>query len=222
MRASITSVALLLVAFGCNREFNINQTPTPEVATPPGSPDPNGEPPNWQDCFQGFLGEYSNLPITHPDVEPDPLVEEPVYELAELDWWDNPSFQEFSPSLDFGSNWWPVDEGLEGDPAYYTVKWNAWLRAWDDVNMEFSVGAADDVWILLNDEVVYTDQGIKDFDPQTQSINIDAGQYPIEIRYAHRGGQSGFRFRVISDLGPPNGVSLCYAEYNEASGPDDE
>ncbi len=201
-----------LIAAGCS-EFTLRDPPRVEVATPPGSPpDQSGQPPDWQDCFQGFLGEYSNLAQNHPDVEPMPPLEgeEPApLDLTTLDWWDQPSFQEFSPSLDFGSNWWPVDEGLAGDPAYFSVRWNAWLRAWDDTTLEFSLGSADDVWILLDDEIVFAQPGIKDFEPQTYTLDLDAGQYPIEIRYAHRSGQSGFRFRVLD-----GDVSLCYAEYD--------
>ncbi|MEZ4317713.1 MAG: PA14 domain-containing protein [Myxococcota bacterium] len=208
---------MLLTLFAC-QDYTIRDPPKVPVAPPPDDPGTqNGEPPNWNDCFQGFLGEYSNLPITHPDVEPDPLVPEPDFDVATLDWWSNPSFQQFSPSLDFGSNWWPVDEGLEGDPAYFTVRWVAWLRAWDDTTMEFSLGSADDVWILLDDEVIFAQPGIKDFEPQTYTLQLDAGQYPLEIRYAHRAGQNGFRFRVTSERGPPNGVSICYAEYDDGT-----
>ena len=201
---------LSMLLFAC-QDYSLRDPPKVPVATPPGDPgDDGGEPPDWQDCFQGFLGEYSNLPVDHPFVEPDPLVEEGPLDLTTLDWWDEPSFHEFSPSLDFGSNWWPVDEGLAGDPAYFTVRWLAWLRAWDDTTLEFSLGSADDVWIILNDEVVLADPGVKDFEPRTVTLDLDAGQFPIEIRYAHRAGESGFRFRVLS-----GDVSLCYAEYDE-------
>ncbi|MCB9673864.1 MAG: hypothetical protein H6737_02045 [Alphaproteobacteria bacterium] len=203
--------------FAC-QDYTLRDPPTVPVAPPPDDPgDENGQPPDWNDCFQGFLGEYSNLAINNPYVEPDPLVQEEVFDITTLDWWDQPSFQDFNSNLDFGSNWWPVDEGLEGDPAYFTVRWLAWIRAWDDVNMEFSLGAANDVWILIDNEVVFSQQGTRDFDPQLHNLYLDGGQYPIEIRYAHRMGSNGFRFRVTSEQGPPNGVSLCYAEYDDGS-----
>lgn len=200
-------LAVIALLAGC-QDYSLSPPEKPPVATPPGDPDDElGNPPNWQDCFQGFLGEYSNLTIDHPDVEP--VRETPQTDPFALDWWDEPSYQEFSAGLDFGANWWPVDEGLAGDPAYFSVRWMAWLRAWDDTAMEFTLGSADDAWIVINGDVVFADPGIKDFEPQTYRIDLEAGQYPIEIRYAHRSGDSGFRFRVLT-----GDVSLCYAEYD--------
>lgn len=204
-----TFLPMFLLAVGC-QDYSLRDPPRVPVATPPGDPgDESGRPPDWQNCFEGFLGEYSNLPIDHPDVEPlrDTV---PLDDPRDLDWWDQPSYQEFSAGLDFGANWWPVDEGLAGDPAYFSVRWLAWLRAWDDTFMEFTLGSADDAWILVNGEVVFADPGVKEFDPQTHGISLEAGQYPIEIRFAHRAAESGFRFRVLS-----GDVSLCYAEYEE-------
>lgn len=200
---------LLTALLGC-QDYDLSDPPLPSVATPPGTTGTNtGEPPDWNNCFEGFLGEYSNLAVTHPDVEPatrDGLFPDPTA----LDWWDEPVYQEFSSSLDFGSNWWPVDEGLAGDPAYFSVRWSAWLRAWDDTTMTFTLGSADDVWIILDNDVIFADSGIKDFEPTTYSLDLDAGQYPIEIRFAHRSGESGFRFRKLT-----GDVSLCYAEYDD-------
>lgn len=202
---------LFLLTLACN-ETGIGQAPIPSVATPPTLPaDDRGNPPDWNDCFEGFIGDYANLPITHPDVESSTrIVPAEGVDPSLLDWWDEPVFQEFSPNLDFGGNWWPVDEGLEGDPAYFTARFTSWLRAWDDTTMRFTLGAADDVWIKVGDEVVFSRYGIHDFEPATYSIPLEAGQFPFELLYAHRSGQSGLRFRVLE-----GDVSLCYAEFEE-------
>ena len=50
-----------------------------------------------------------------------------------------------------------------------------------------------------------------DLDPQTLSVNLDGGQYPVEIRYAHRTGSSGFRFRPLGVT--EEQLQLCYPEY---------
>lgn len=206
-------IALFLLA-GCI-ETGLGRIPVPPVATPPPPPtDGLGDPPDWNDCFQGFVGEYTN----HTPDEPgfDPLLEDtgvafsPAEDPHGLAWWDEPDFQAFSPNLDFGANWWPVDEGLEGDPAHFAVKFTSWLRAWDDTTMEFTLGAADDVWILLGDEVVFSSLGVQRFEPRTYSLQLDAGQYPFELRFAQRADESGLRFRVLS-----GDVSLCYAEYGD-------
>lgn len=200
---------LLTALMGC-QEYSLNDPPRVPPADPPGTTGSDaGEPPDWQNCFEGFLGEYSNLPITHPDVEPGARGDV-LLDPEALDWWSEPSFQEFNSNLDFGTNFWPVDEGLQGDPSYFSVRWLAWLRAWDDTTMQFTLGSADDVWILLDDEIIFSAPGVKDFEPETYSVDLEAGQYPIEIRFAHRAGESGFRFRPIS-----GDVSLCYAEYDD-------
>lgn len=202
---------VLLTLLGCI-ETGLGRVPVPPVATPPPPPtDGLGDPPDWNDCFQGFVGEYTNHTAEHPDFEP-PVGEELLVDEDPFvhDWWDEPDFQAFSPNLDFGANWWPVDEGLEGDPAHFAVRWTSWLRAWDDTTMEFTLGSADDVWILLGDEVIFSSVGIKTFEPETYSLPLDAGQYPFEVRYAHRADESGFRFRVVG-----GDVSLCYAQYDD-------
>ncbi|MCB9670814.1 MAG: hypothetical protein H6736_04440 [Alphaproteobacteria bacterium] len=195
-------------------ETGLGQAPIPPVATPPPLPtDGLGNPPNWNDCFQGFVGEYTNHTAAHPDFEPpppEPGVEVVEPDPADLDWWDDPSFQEFSANLDFGANWWPVDEGLEGDPAHFAVKWTSWIRAWSDTTMTFTLGSADDVWIYVGDDLVFSHYGVRRFEPETYSVSLDAGQYPFEVRYAHRSGESGMRFRVLN-----GDVSLCYARYED-------
>jgi hypothetical protein len=132
---------------------------------------------------------------------------------ALLDWWDPDylSFQDYDGSLDIGSNWWPVDEGLEGDPAYFSVRWTAWLRVWrDDSPVSVQLGAQDDAWILVNEAVVASLPGVHDFEPQTITLPVVSGQYPIDIRYAHRAGaESGFRFRIVE-----GDADICYPDFS--------
>lgn len=197
---------ITLLLTGCI-ETTIGEIPIPPVATPPVIPnDDRGDPPDWNDCGQGFIGRYTNLSADHPFVEP--LPDEGPLLRTDLDWWDQTTFQEFSATLDYGANWWPVDEGLAGDPAYFAVHWSAWLRAWDDTTLVYTLGSADDVWIEIGNEEVLADSGVKPFEPQTYRLNVDAGQYPLDVYYAHRSGDSGFRFRVLE-----GDVSICYAQY---------
>jgi hypothetical protein len=198
----------MLVALGCN-EYSLREPPPVAPAEPPGKEDDDeGVPPDWQSCFQGFHGEYSNLSIDHPDVEPrrDDLVasEDP----SELDWWAEPSFQRFDPSLDMGTGWYPVDEGLEADPAYFAVRWRAWVRAWSNTTMTVSLGAADDAWVIVDGDTVVSLPGIKTFAPATYEIPLSGGQYPMEILYAHRSADSAFRMRVVS-----GDVTICHPEW---------
>lgn len=198
---------VLLSLLAC-QDYTLRDPPLVPVATPPGEPsDERGAPPNWQNCLEGYLGEYSNLTIDHPDVEPERI--DLALDPDALDWWDTPRFQRFDAGLDFGANWWPVDDGLAGDPAYFSARWRAWIRAWSNTTVRFTYGSADDAWILVNDEIVFADPGVKDFVPETREFSLGSGQYPLEVRFAHRSGQSGFRFRVLS-----GDVSICYGQYD--------
>ncbi len=197
---------ILILTLGCI-ETGIGERPLPPVATPPPPPDDDrGGPPDWTDCEPGFLGAYTNHTPAHPDFEPDED-RTPADPLA-LDWWDDPSFQAFSANLDFGANWWPVDEGLEGDPAHFAVRWIAWIRARSDTTVRFVLGNADDAFLWIGEDLAVADAGIQPFEPTLYTFDVEAGQYPLEIRFAHRSGESGFRFRVLE-----GDVSLCYPDF---------
>lgn len=200
---------LTLTLLGCQGEYKLVEPPKVPPADPPGLPDLGyGDPPNWATCGTGWLGRYSNLSANHPDMEPGPNALDPT-DPELLDWWDNVNHEEFAAGLDFGTNWWPMDEGLAGDPAYFAVNWVAWLRATDDTTMEFIFGSSDDAWVHLNDEEIASLPGVHPFRQDVYSVNIDSGQYPIQVRYAHRHGESGFRFRVTG-----GDVTICYPNFS--------
>ena len=197
----------VLTVLAC-QEYTIYEPPEVPPAEPPGLPEQGfGDPPNWNDCLEGWHGRYNNLTVDHPDVNPAPDAPIPTDPDA-LDWWDDLTYDQFEPGLDFGTNWWPVDEGLKEDPSYFAAHWVAWLRAWDDTTLEFTLGSSDDSWVILNNDIIAELPGVHGFDQQTWAVDVDSGQYPITIRYAHRQAGSGFRFRVIS-----GDVSLCYPDF---------
>jgi hypothetical protein len=200
-------LASLLVT-ACGQEASLGSGPNVEVAPPPGEEDDEGDPPAWDSCFQGYRGIYSNLKVSHEHVDPRPMEPPAPTDPAQLDWWDEPSYEDFDPTLDFGQNWWPVDEGLEGDPAYFAVRWEAWIRAYSNTTLEFTLGSADDSWVIVNGTPIASKPGIQEYERETFSVSLDAGQYPLEILYAHRQDGSGFSFRVLS-----GDVKICYPEY---------
>lgn len=184
-------------------------TPPPEpVADPPGQ-DPDalfGEPPDWDTCSQGWFAQYQNLPADvqlDPEIEPDP-------ETA--DWWD-PSRRVFlrnDASLEFGDSWWPVDQGIEGDPAYYSVRWTGWLRVWDKGAIPLVVGASTDVFVYVNNLLQLSLTNQTGFEPAVYNLNLEAGQFPFEIRFAQRdAGASAFRFRVATES-----AIECYPDFS--------
>lgn len=207
---------LVWLALACN-EYVVHDAPPPPVAEPPGQEiDAQGEPPsNWADCSSGFYGLYFNLPADHPDVEP--AADTPPPAPNQVDWFttDHLAFAQYDPTLDFGQNWWPVDDGLEGDPAYFAVSWTAWIRMDDGGPLSFVIGSSDDMWVDVDDETIVDRAGVRDFEPETvtSEVSLNSGVHPIRVRFAHRSGaDNGFRFRVLGDT-----VTLCYPEF-----PDDE
>jgi hypothetical protein len=210
----VTISAILPLLLGCS-EQTVRVLDEVPVAAPPGEEaDEFGSPPDWADCTSGYAGRYFNLPDSHGDIEPGEDVRE-ADTYDELDWWDAQrlSFERFDPSLDHGSNWWPVDDGLSGDPAYFTSTWVAWIRVWEDTEVAFTAGASDDLWVDINGETVIALPGVKEFDPETFTVSLDNGQYPIEVRFAHRSGDSALRFRPLD-----SSVTICHPDFSEDTG----
>ncbi len=197
-------IALWLLA--CS-EYTVRDEVPVEPADPPGEEEQDvGEAPLWSDCEAGYEGTYLNLPANHPDVDPSGPAD-PSLSWADVDWWDTDrtSFERVDTSLDHGPSWWPVDDGLDRDPELFAVRWVTWLRVWeDDEPVTFVVGSSDDLWIDIEGETVYSLPGVHDYEPESVELDLAVGQYPVELRYAHRGGEGGFSFRLVGDH-----VTLC-------------
>jgi hypothetical protein len=210
MSRSVPAVLVALLLGGCN-EYVVKQQPDPPVAEPPGAADPSdqGEAPDWNDCDEGYLGNYYNLTVDHPDVEPDGAVL-PVDDPAVFDWWDEDrlAFERFDPSLDMGNEWWPVDDGLTEDPAYFAARWTAWIRVNATGTHDLVLGATSDVYVLVDGDVVASVQASGAFEPLVVPVELTAGQFPLEVRFAHRMGRSGMRMRFASE-----DVVVCYPEF---------
>lgn len=211
-------IALLLlpVTAACGTEHHFVPPEKPPVAEPPGEdPTDLGDAPDWQNCLEGWRTQYSNLEAEHPWVTPrarDGEVPTTVDGLAEL--WEDPEFETFEAVLDFPEGWWPVDDGLEGDPAYFAVHAHAWIRAWSGTTLSFLLGSSDDSFVSVNGEAIAEKPGIHPLVRDRYDIGLEAGQYPIELWFAHRGSpQAALSFRVIE-----GDVSICYPEFTEDPG----
>lgn len=202
-------LALTLVTSGCS-DLTFQRTPPPPVAEPPTpDEDAHGDPPNWADCDTAWLGQYYNLTAADDWVEPDPELAAPS--LDQLPYWEPEQlvFQQYDAALDFGSAWWPVDEGFAEDPSYFAVRWTAWIRAQGDTTLELALGAKDDVWVFIGDEEVASIVDADEFAPEIVSVPLDGGQYRIEVRFAHRkGAEDGMTFRVAG-----GNVIVCEPEF---------
>ena len=195
-------------------EYVVNQEVKRDPVQQPPVPaeDYEGQPPNWGACGQGFSGVYFNHDASHMDfgIEEEEETEE---DPSNLDWWDASyrSFERYDASLDFGEFWYPVNEGFQGDPDFFAVRWNAWLRVYENnQTISFVVGAANDFWLQTPEEVLFYRAGLHDFELDVVDVSIARGQYPITILYAHRAGNSGLSFRLVSD-----NAQLCFPDWDE-------
>ena len=204
---------MLLLFLSCT-EYVVNQDRRREPVEPPPVNEENneGEVPNWSDCAEGYSGMYFNHDPSHLDFGVS-QTEESAEDPQVFDWWDSSyrSFFRYDPSLDFGPFWWPVNDGYEEDPSFFAVQWNAWLRVYDNnQTLSFVIGSYDEVWLLLQDEVVYHRSGSDDYEVEVVDIPVARGQIPITILYAHRAGESGFGFRLAGD-----NAQICYPDFEE-------
>lgn len=186
-----------------------NKRPT-EVTPPPVIYNPEGNAPDWDDCSSGFEGQYYNLPLIHEDVEPEGEVY-PQENIERLDWWDEEylAFRRYDSALDFGPQWYPVDEGFDGDPSYFTAQWTAWLRVPESTTIDFLIGASDDFWMFIEGVPVIVHAGISDYAPRVVSLELGNGQFPFTIFYAHRSGESALEFRLLGE-----NAKICYPDFN--------
>jgi len=195
-----------VIATAACTEYRVRgDDPVPPADPPARLPDAQGAPPtDWDACARGFLGRYHNLAPGDVAVA-DPSPEDP----ESVDWWrdETLAFSRYDPSLDFGENWWPVDDGTTGDPGQFAVRWTAWLRVRDRTLVQVVLGAADDAWVRIGDDVVASQRDRDVMEAGVFDVTLAPGVYPVDVRFAHRIAQrSGVRVRL---LGEP---TLCYPE----------
>ena len=193
------------LALACS-DYAVYQPARGAPTEPPGRDgDDRGEPPDWTDCQAGYLGQYFNHGAGFA------AIEDAVGAPDALGWWapEDLGWQRFDQGLDFGGGWWPVDDGLADDPAWFSGRWLAWIRAYSDGPVELLLGASTDAWVIIDGEVAASVVGADAFEPALVALELDAGQYPLEALSAHRGADvSGMSFRFAS-----GDVALCYPEY---------
>lgn len=199
--------ALLL---GCT-EYRVRaDDPVPPADPPPDALDPAGEPPDdWGGCSAALLGRYHNLSASHPDVAADapPAPADP----DEVDWWSEQTlaFSRWDATLELGGDWWPVDTGQDGDPAHFAARWTGWLRVWEATELVVVLGAADDAWLRLGDEIVARNVDNEALSPEAFAVALRPGVLPVEISAAHRlAPVPGMRFRVAA-----GDVTLCGPDF---------
>jgi hypothetical protein len=207
-------VCLLACIAACNNDLGIHSAPPVPPAPPPGTDGTtDGQPPDWNSCYQGWRGVYYNLRVTDKYVDPRPK-DPPAPDTPDgFPYWTQPeAFENPDVSLDFGQNWWPVNDGLADDPKYFAVHWDAWVKS-EGGDFKFMLGSQDDSWVYItrgNDKILVAGKpGIQPFERDVFDYDLDPGQYPIDIWFIQRGSEtSGFSFRSLS-----GDVKFCYPDF---------
>ena len=154
----------------------------------------------------GYLGQYYNLPCNHSEVGGKVTGLEPGDTPFNHDWYDETyySFSRIDSDLTFGGDFFPVDEGLEGDPLYFAVHWETSITVSESGNYTFDIGSDDDSWVYIDNEMVCDLGGIHGLDISSYTIHLDEGEHDLDIYFAERRRvQSGFYFEFIdADLNP--------------------
>jgi fibro-slime domain-containing protein len=175
----------------------------------------------------GLMGSYFNLPSTHPDmqttitglqtgwVESALTGATPTLTAAgntainQWDWWSNTyhSFDRVDSDADlqgnFTTSWFPLNEGVPGDPYYFAVHWQGQFYVDADQIYNYSMGSDDDSWLFIDKQLVLDLGGIHGITYANYNVNLTQGYHDIDIFFAERHtSQSGFQLNFFSDLEP--------------------
>ncbi len=162
---------------------------------------------------KGYLfGTYFNLPKDHPDVETEitgvvtgttPFAHDWFSEKY-LSFTRNDEVKEFKDRRDY----FPVDDGLPGDPFYFAVHWRGSLHVDTADLYDVSMGSDDDSWLYVNGIQQIDLGGIHPFSESDVSLDLSAGTSTIDIYFAERHVvESGFIF----DIKGRNGKSITFS-----------
>lgn len=175
----------------------------------------------------GLLGSYYNLSSAHPDMQTSitglqtgwvesmltgatpTLTASGNANINQWDWWDNAyhSFDRVDSDADlqsnFASSWFPLNEGVPGDPYYFAVHWKGQFYVDSDQIYTYSMGSDDDSWLFIDDELVLDLGGIHAVTYSDYDLFLTQGWHDIDIFFAERHtSQSGFQLNFFSDLEP--------------------
>lgn len=153
-----------------------------------------------------FVGAFYNLPCDHPDVE-GPVTGVVTGTLPwDFDWFDDRYFsyraERDSLLISVSQDYFPVDDGLCGDPYHFAVHWQTtvFLEEGGDYTME--IGSDDDSWLFIDGTLIADLGGVHALRRRSVTVPLTAGAHTIDLWFAERKVvQSGLEFEIV---GVPN------------------
>jgi fibro-slime domain-containing protein len=172
----------------------------------------------------GFHGYYYNLPDSHPDMEttitgvvkglvaPDlPIRPGPNSSsyINQFDWYDETYFRfdRIDPNLNFGSNFFPVNNSLPGDPYYFAARWTGFVYPASTNNYTYTIRSDDDSWVFVDNALAVDNGGIHAAATLNGNLSLTAGLHKLDIFFAERHKtKSEFNFTIQGIPVEPFGV----------------
>jgi len=132
----------------------------------------------------GYYGQYFNLPDDISNIKQTKTEEKG----KATGWYDEKylSFSRIDKSLDFGEDFFPVDENLKRDPYYFSVYWKAIIDVPSDGTYSYNIQSDDDSWIYIDSNLVFDLGGIHKAKYILKDIYLTKGTHYLEIYFAER------------------------------------
>ena len=148
----------------------------------------------------GFFGSYYNLQPGDPGMFTQGRSRSNSVIGGNNPWYDQRylSLERVDQSLNFGNNFFPLNESLPNDPFDFAVHWRARLVAPTANTYSFSTNADDDSWVLIDNSLVVNNGGMHAARLKSGSIYLTTGSHLIDIYYAER-SRTGSVFDFKSD-----------------------